>query len=187
MRFHTKALLKLMKQSHKGGGIKVLRTEMYLRDCFFLSGAGWALLIPKEKCPGEITGQLVTWLADMPRIGDGFWIVKGFDPKPMDPDEKSLCVPDYTSRTYNLGMKPLPLRTETDFLVQLGDRAVAALDMGAEAVVDGSVNLGAFDPPAFVAQWQDEETDALFWADNDIVNVCEKARTAAAACNVWEN
>lgn len=187
MRFHTKALLKLMKQSHKGGGIKVLRTEMYLRDCFFLSGAGWALLIPKEKCPGELTGQLVTWLADMPRIGDGYWLVKGFDPKAMEPAEKGLCVPEYTSRTYNLGMKPLPLRTETDFLVQTGDRAVAALDMDAEAVVDGSVNLGAFDPGTLVAQWQDEDTDALFWAHNNIDNVNDIAQDAAATCNVWNN
>lgn len=88
MTFSTKALLRLMKQSYKGGGLKVLRAEVSLRDCFLVSGAGWALLIPKEKCPGEITGQLVAWLADMPRIGDGSWLVKGYDPQPMEAAEK---------------------------------------------------------------------------------------------------
>lgn len=187
MRFHTKALLKLMKQSYKGGGVKVLRTEIWLRDSFFLSGAGWALLIPKEKCPGELAGQLVAWLADMPRIGDGYWLVKGYDPQAMEQAEKDLCVPNYTRSGYSLGMKHLPVRTETDLLVQLGDKTVAALDLDAEAVIDGGLNLGAFDPAVRVAQWQDEDTDALFWAHNDINNVCEMARTAAAACNVWDD
>ena len=65
MRFDTKALLKLMKQSWRGGGVKIQRTEHRgLWDSFFITGAGWALLIPKENCPGEIAGQIVTWLAD---------------------------------------------------------------------------------------------------------------------------
>lgn len=187
MRFHYKALLKLMKHSYRGGGIKVLRTEVYLRDCFFLSGAGWAMLIPKEKCPGEIVGQLAAWLADLPRIGDGYWLVKGYDPHPMEPAEKDLCVQDRTRGVYNLGLKPLPLRTETDILLQLGDKHIAALDVEAFDVLDGGVNLGAFDPGVHTAQWKDEDTEAIFWADNDIGNVCKAAREAAAACNVWEN
>ena len=49
MRFDTKALLKLMKQSWRGGGVKIQRTEHRgLWDSFFITGAGWALLIPKE-------------------------------------------------------------------------------------------------------------------------------------------
>lgn len=53
MRFDTKALLKLMKQSWRGGGVKIQRTEYRgLWDSFFITGAGWALLIPKENCPG---------------------------------------------------------------------------------------------------------------------------------------
>ena len=91
MKFDYKALIRLMKKSYKGGGIKIIRTERGLRDCFFLSGAGWALLIPKEKCPGEVTGQIVTWLADLPRIGYAAWVVKGFDPKPLEPAERDLC------------------------------------------------------------------------------------------------
>ena len=39
MTFSTKALLRLMKQSYKGGGLKVLRAEVSLRDCFLVSGA----------------------------------------------------------------------------------------------------------------------------------------------------
>lgn len=111
MTFSTKALLRLMKQSYKGGGLKVLRAEVSLRDCFLVSGAGWALLIPKEKCPGEITGQLVAWLADMPRIGDGSWLVKGYDPQPMEAAEKAACVQEHTAGVYTLGLKLLPLRT----------------------------------------------------------------------------
>ena len=42
MKFDYKALIRLMKKSYKGGGIKIIRTERELRDCFFLSGAGWA-------------------------------------------------------------------------------------------------------------------------------------------------
>lgn len=187
MRFHYKALLKLMKHSYRGGGIKVLRTEVDLRDCFFLSGAGWALLIPRETCPGEIVGQLVTWIADLPRIGDGYWLVKGYDPHPMEPDEKTLCVQDRTRCVYPLGLKQLPLRTETDILVQLGDRSIAALDIEAFDVLDGGVNLGAFAPGVHAARWTDEDTGALFWADNDIGNVCSAAREAAEACDVWKN
>lgn len=51
MKFDYKALIRLMKKSYKGGGIKIIRTERELRDCFFLSGAGWALLIPQGKVP----------------------------------------------------------------------------------------------------------------------------------------
>ena len=39
MKFDYKALIRLMKKSYKGGGIKIIRTERELRDCFFLSGA----------------------------------------------------------------------------------------------------------------------------------------------------
>lgn len=92
MKFDYKALIRLMKKSYKGGGIKIIRTERMLRDCFFLSGAGWALLIPKEKCPGEVTGQIVTWLADLPRIGYAAWVVKGFDPKPWNPQSGTLLL-----------------------------------------------------------------------------------------------
>ena len=78
MRFDIKAFLRLMKQSWQGGGVKILRTEHRgLWDSFFITGAGWALLIPKEHCPSEITGQLVTWLADMPKIGESKWVAKG--------------------------------------------------------------------------------------------------------------
>ncbi len=49
MRFDIKAFLRLMKQSWQGGGVKILRTEHRgLWDSFFITGAGWALLIPKE-------------------------------------------------------------------------------------------------------------------------------------------
>lgn len=34
--------------------------------------------------------------------------------------------------------------------------------------------MGAFDPGARVARWQDEETEAQFWACNDIGSVPEK-------------
>lgn len=134
MTFSTKALLRLMKQSYKGGGLKVLRAEVSA-GLFLVSGAGWALLIPKEKCPGEITGQLVAWLADMPRIGDGSWLVKGYDPQPMEAAEKAACVQEHTAGVYTLGLKLLPLRTETDVLVQLGDKTVAALEQLAADVV----------------------------------------------------
>ena len=168
-----------MKQSYKGGGLKVLRAEVSLRDCFLVSGAGWALLIPKEKCPGEITGQLVAWLADMPRIGDGSWLVKGYAPQPMEAAEKAAGVQEHTAGGYTLGLKLLPLRTETDVLVQLGDKTVAALEQLAADVVSPGLNMGAFDPGARVARWQDEETEAQFWACNDIGSVPENARTAA--------
>ena len=155
MKFDYKALIRLMKKSYKGGGIKIIRTERELRDCFFLSGAGWALLIPKEKCPGE------------------------------EPAERDLAIADCTALTYNLGMKPLPLRTETEFLVQLGNFETAAFDLDAFAVVDGGANLGAFDPGVILARWTDEDTEAWFWIWNDITNVPEIARTAATACRVW--
>ena len=185
MKFDYKALIRLMKKSYKGGGIKIIRTERGLRDCFFLSGAGWALLIPKEKCPGEVTGQIVTWLADLPRIGYAAWVVKGFDPKPLEPAERDLAIADCTALTYNLGMKPLPLRTETEFLVQLGNFETAAFDLDAFAVVSGGANLGAFDPGVILARGTDEDTEAWFWIWNDITNVPEIARTAATACRVW--
>lgn len=35
MKFDYKALIRLMKKSYKGGGIKIIRTERGLRDCFF--------------------------------------------------------------------------------------------------------------------------------------------------------
>lgn len=94
MRFDTKALLKLMKQSWRGGGVKIQRTEHRgLWDSFFITGAGWALLIPKENCPGEIAGQIVTWLADMPKIGESKWVVKGCDPQDIPEDDRAAAFP----------------------------------------------------------------------------------------------
>ena len=185
MTFDTKALLRLMKQSYRGGGIRIIRTDRGLRDRFFLSGAGWSLLIPKETCPGEITGQIVTWLADLPHIGYAAWVVKGFDPKPLDLAERDQALADCTAPSYVLGLKPLPLRTETDALVQLGTGQIAAFALEAFAVVSSGANLGAFDPGALLACWQDEVTEAQFWIWNDITNVPEIARTAASACRVW--
>lgn len=112
-------------------------------------------------------------------------MVKGFDPKPLEPTERDLAIADCTALTYNLGMKPLPLRTETEFLVQLGNFETAAFDLDAFAVVDGGANLGAFDPGVILARWTDEDTEAWFWIWNDITSVPEIARTAATACRVW--
>ncbi len=105
MRFDTKALLKLMKQSWRGGGVKIQRTEHRgLWDSFFITGAGWALLIPKENCPGEIAGQIVTWLADMPKIGESKWVVKGCDPQDIPEDDRTIDISRYTTGNYETGM-----------------------------------------------------------------------------------
>ena len=145
MRFDTKALLKLMKQSWRGGGVKIQRTEHRgLWDSFFITGAGWALLIPKENCPGEIAGQIVTWLADMPKIGESKWVVKG-------------C---------------LPLCTATDALIQYGaDDRAAAFPLDAFAVVQAGANLGFLDTEAGIACWKDEDTHGLFWLCDNAGNV----------------
>lgn len=130
MRFDTKALLKLMKQSWRGGGVKIQRTEHRgLWDSFFITGAGWALLIPKENCPGEIAGQIVTWLADMPKIGESKWVVKGCDPQDIPEDDRTIDISRYTTGNYETGMACLPLCTATDALIQYGadDRAAAFL------------------------------------------------------------
>ena len=112
MRFDTKALLKLMKQSWRGGGVKIQRTEYRgLWDTFFITGAGWALLIPKEHCPGEIVGQIVTWLADMPRIGDSKWVVKGCDPQDIPEGDRTIDISRYTTGDYKTGMSCLPAMT----------------------------------------------------------------------------
>lgn len=114
MRFDTKALLKLMKQSWRGGGVKIQRTEHRgLWDSFFITGAGWALLIPKENCPGEIAGQIVTWLADMPKIGESKWVVKGCDPQDIPEDDRTIDISRYTTGNYETGMACLPLCTAT--------------------------------------------------------------------------
>lgn len=105
MRFDTKALLKLMKQSWRGGGVKIQRTEHRgLWDSFFITGAGWALLIPKENCPGEIAGQIVTWLADMPKIGESKWVVKGCDPQDIPEDDRTIDISRYTTGNYEAGI-----------------------------------------------------------------------------------
>lgn len=105
MRFDTKALLKLMKQSWRGGGVKIQRTEYRgLWDSFFITGAGWALLIPKENCPGEIAGQIVTWLADMPKIGESKWVVKGCDPQDIPEDDRTIDISRYTTGNYETGI-----------------------------------------------------------------------------------
>lgn len=110
MRFDTKALLKLMKQSWRGGGVKIQRTEHRgLWDSFFITGAGWALLIPKENCPGEIAGQIVTWLADMPKIGESKWVVKGCDPQDIPEDDRTIDISRYTTGNYETGMACLLL------------------------------------------------------------------------------
>ena len=152
MRFDTKALLKLMEQSWRGGGVKIQRTEHRgLWDSFFITGAGWALLIPKENCPGEIAGQIVTWLADMPKIGESKWVVKG---------------------NYETGMACLPLCTATDALIQYGaDDRAAAFPLDAFAVVQAGANLGFLDTEAGIACWKDEDTHGLFWLCDNAGNV----------------
>ena len=145
MRFDTKALLKLMKQSWRGGGVKIQRTEhRRLWDSFFITGAGWALLIPKENCPGEIAGQIVTWLADMPKIGESKWVVKGCDPQDIPEDDRTIDISRYTTGNYETGMACLPLCTATDALIQYGaDDRAAAFPLDAFAVVQAGVALNA--------------------------------------------
>lgn len=100
-----KAFLRLMKQSWRGGGVKIQRTEHRgLWDSFFITGAGWALLIPKEYCPSEITGQIVTWQADMPKIGESKWVAKGCGPQDIPEGDKVTDLSRYTAGTYETGM-----------------------------------------------------------------------------------
>lgn len=51
MKFDYKALLKLMKKSYKGGGIKIIRTERELRDCFFPVRCRLGAADPQGKVP----------------------------------------------------------------------------------------------------------------------------------------
>ena len=153
MRFDTKALLKLMKQSWRGGGVKIQRTEHRgLWDSFFITGAGWALLIPKENCPGEIAGQIVTWLADMPKIGESKWVVKGCDPQDIPEDDRTIDISRYTTGNYETGM-------------------AAAFPLDAFAVVQAGANLGFLDTEAGIACWKDEDTHGLFWLCDNAGNV----------------
>ena len=160
MRFDTKALLKLMKQSWRGGGVKIQRTEYRgLWDSFFITGAGWALLIPKENCPGEIAGQIVTWLADMPKIGESKWVVKGCDPQDIPEDDRTIDISRHTTGNSETGMACLPLCTATDALIQYGaDDRAAAFPLDAFAVVQAGANLGFLDTEAGIACWKDEDT-----------------------------
>lgn len=163
MTLDTKALLRLMKASYKGGGIEIFRREHHLRDCFFLAGADWALLIPKENCPGEITGQIVTWLADMPRIQGAFWAVKDCMPQPVPAEEQMSILSSYLGGTYEQGMKPLPFFTKSFALLQKADGTCAAFSTDGFDVVHLGENLGFLDPQRFLARWQDEKSEALFW------------------------
>lgn len=181
MRFDTKAILKLMKQSWKGGGVKIRRFERGLRDMIFLTGAGWALLIPKESCPGELAAQMVIWLADMPRIGDSKWVVKGSDPQDIPTEESDADLRRFTSGSYDTGLGCLPLRTETDALFQYGEyRAeAAAFPLEAAAVIASGANLGFIDPTIHIARWKDEVTEALFWVCDNVGNVPQDVLDAA--------
>lgn len=173
MRFDTKALLKLMKQSWRGGGVKIQRTEYRgLWDSFFLTGAGWALLMPKDHCPGEIAGQIVTWLADMPKIGESKWVVKGCDPQDIPESDRTIDLSRYTTGNYETGMACLPLCTATDALIQYGeDNRAAAFPLEAFAVVQGCANLGFLDAAAHIALWKDEDTKGLFWICDNAGNI----------------
>ncbi len=115
-------------KSWQGGGVKILRTEHRgLWDSFFITGAGWALLIPKEHCPSEITGQLVTWLADMPKIGESKWVAKGCGPQDIPEGDKAIDLSRYTAGTYDDRQgHALPICTATNALVQYSGSNLAA-------------------------------------------------------------
>ena len=141
-------------------------------DSFFITGAGWALLIPKENCPGEIAGQIVTWLADMPKIGESKWVVKGCDPQDIPEDDRTIDISRYTTGNYETGMACLPLCTATDALIQYGaDDRAAAFPLDAFAVVQAGANLGFLDTEAGIACWKDEDTHGLFWLCDNAGNV----------------
>lgn len=138
----------------------------------FITGAGWALLIPKENCPGEIAGQIVTWLADMPKIGESKWVVKGCDPQDIPEDDRTIDISRYTTGNYETGMACLPLCTTTDALIQYGaDDRAAAFPLDAFAVVQAGANLGFLDTEAGIACWKDEDTHGLFWLCDNAGNV----------------
>lgn len=181
MRFDIKAFLRLMKQSWQGG-VKILRTEHRgLWDSFFITGAGWALLIPKEHCPSEITGQLVTWLADMPKIGESKWVAKGCGPQDIPEGDKAIDLSRYTAGTYETGMVCLPICTTTNALVQYSDRNLAAaFPLDAFAVVQPGANFGFLDAETGIARWQDEDTQGLFWLCDNADNIPQDVRDAAA-------
>ena len=179
MRFDTKAIVKLMKQSWKGGGVKIRRFERGLRDLLFLTGAGWALLIPKENCPGELAAQMVIWLADMPRIGSSKWVVKGCDPQDIPTEESDADIRRFECGSYGTGLGCLPLRTETDALFQYGKQRAAAFPMEAANVIASGANLGFLDPAAHIARWKDEATEASFWVCDNAGNVPQDVLNAA--------
>ncbi len=182
MRFDIKALLRLMKQSWRGGGVKIQRTEYRgLWDSFFITGAGWALLIPKEHCPSELTGQIVTWLADMPKIGEFKWVAKGCGPQDIPEGDKAIDLSRYTAGTYETGMVCLPICTTTNALVQYsGSNLVAAFPLDAFAVVQAGANFGFLDAETGIAHWQDEDTQGLFWLCDNADNIPQDVRDAAA-------
>lgn len=67
MNLNEKALVKLMKNSYKAGGVKLLRTK---QDSIVLSGGYWLLVIDFQHLPSTVLGLLAEWLRRLPEPGE---------------------------------------------------------------------------------------------------------------------
>ncbi|WP_418972335.1 hypothetical protein [Allofournierella sp.] len=163
---NEKALVRLMKEAYKGGGVKVCRVDWSYLDLLVISTGFWAVSMPMEQAPGKVLGLLGEWLRRLPLIGEAYLLRNKADPERLDPAQKSAT--ELLSRRegcqFAVDLKPTPFYVGNKRALQRrDDRQMLFFTAGLLELVDGFLHTGATDTDGDLAQWQQVDTDITVW------------------------
>ena len=161
---NEKALLKLMKSAHKGGGLRVAR-QAVTSDCLILRAGHWAVILPMDAVPSKVLGLLAEWMRELPLIGQSWLLLSGEEPERQPvPDDVLVALQEATrAGLYCRGMKPAGLIIRECEVFQLGDGEILLFRTDLIDLVRNRDNMGLYNGEDESALWQDEETGAAAW------------------------
>lgn len=163
---NDKALVRLMKEAYKGGGVKVWRTEWRYIDLLVISTGFWAMAMPMEQAPGKVLGLLGEWLRRLPLIGEAYLLRSKLEPEPLAPTvEVMMELLDGTDEgRFAVDLKPTPFYVGDKRALQRRDnRQMLFFTAELLELADGFLHTGAALEDGGLAQWRQADADVKVW------------------------
>ena len=163
---NEKALVRLMKEAYKGGGVKVWRTEWDYVDLLMVSTGFWAAAMPMEQVPGKVLGLLGEWLRRLPLIDEAYMLRQRTEPERLNvrEDHMPLLLEAQDDLDFTVDLKPTPFYVgDKRALQRRDDRQMLFFKAELLELAGGFLHTGAANRSGQLAQWRQPDTDAVVW------------------------
>lgn len=163
---NDKALVRLMKEAYKGGGVKVWRAEWDYQDLLLISTGYWAMAMPMDQTPGKVLGLLGEWLRRMPLIGEAYLLRHKAEPERLEVQHDTMprLLGQKDELAFSVDLKPTSFFVGSAQALQRRDnRQMIFFTSELLELAEGMLHTGAAREDGLLAMWYHPDRDITVW------------------------